>query len=162
MSGGDARPASAKVSGIGDSLPPVARSSGIVAWWFPVRIYYEDTDAAGIVYYANYLRFMERARTEWLRELGCEIDELARRQKVLFAVRSVEVDYHHPCRLNDRLQVGVSVERARAASIDLRQPVFRGETAVVTGRVRLACLDAESFKPRPLPKSLQEKLTAKA
>ena len=162
MTGGEEPPASLKLSGIDDRISPVDSSRRRVECWFQTRVYYEDTDAAGIVYYANYLRFMERARTEWLRELGFEIDQLAACNQLLFAVRSAHVDYHHPCRLNDRLRVGVSVERARGASLDLWQPVLRGDTAVVTARVRLVCLEAATFKLRPLPRPLREVLTLKA
>lgn len=162
MTRGEAPRNRPELSGIGDRRSPVDSVREHVEWWLPVRVYYEDTDAAGIVYYANYLRFMERARTEWLRELGFEIDQLATCDQLLFAVRSAHVDFHHACRLNDRLLVGVSVERARGASLDLRQPVLRGDTAVVTATVRLACLDAATFKPRPLPGPLRASLTPKA
>jgi acyl-CoA thioester hydrolase len=162
MGTGSGPPRSPDLSGIGDTLPRDSSTGHSDARWLAVRVYYEDTDAAGIVYYANYLRFMERARTEWLRELGFEIDQLSARDQLLFAVRSASIEYHIPCRLNDRLLVGVSVERIGPASLDLRQPVYRGETAVATGHIRLACLDAGTFKPRPMPQRVREKLTAKA
>lgn len=131
------------------------------AFRFPVRVYYEDTDAGGVVYYANYLKFMERARTEWLRTLGFEQDALMRDPGVLFAVRRVEVDYLRPARFNDALTVVARmVERGRA-SLTFEQEILRepdGEL-LSRGRIRIACLDAASFRPAPLPEVIQEKLT---
>ena len=92
---------------------------------WPVRVYFEDTDSGGIVYYASYLKFMERARTEWLRGRGIDVEELARKDRVLFAVRSLELDYRQPARLSDALRVSVVLERARRASLELWQEVIR-------------------------------------
>lgn len=94
---------------------------------FPVRVYYEDTDLGGVVYYANYLKFMERARTEWLRALGFEQDELLARDGVLFAVRSAQIDFLKPARFNDSLQVTVALTRPGRASITVHQRVQRGD-----------------------------------
>ncbi|MBI5611719.1 MAG: YbgC/FadM family acyl-CoA thioesterase, partial [Gammaproteobacteria bacterium] len=88
-----------------------------------VRVYYEDTDAGGVVYYANYLKFMERARTEWLRGLGFEQDELSRTEGVIFAVRAAQVEYLKPARFNDALEVTVELARRGAASINFKQEV---------------------------------------
>ena len=126
----------------------------------PVRIYYEDTDAAGVVYYAGYLRFMERARTEWLRSLGYELDELTRREGIVFAVRSVKVDYVSPARLNDRIDVSVELKRARGASFLIAQRLTRADTVLCEGDVLVACLDARDFVPRRLPQAMQSKLNA--
>lgn len=126
---------------------------------WPVRIYYEDTDAAGIVYYANYLRFLERARTEWLRALGFEQDCLRRDQGVLFAVSRVELHYRLPARFNERLEVGVTLRRVGRVSLDLDQVVTRNPGEVIChGQVKIACIDADSLKPRTLPLPLLEKI----
>jgi acyl-CoA thioester hydrolase len=123
---------------------------------WPVRVYYEDTDSGGVVYYANYLKFMERARTEWLRSLGFEQDALLEQQGVLFAVRRVEVDYRQPARFNDALQVSVAIKTRGRASLTFQQDI----TSVPDGRllcrgqVKVACLDAAGFRPTPLPDAL--------
>ena len=123
---------------------------------WPVRVYYEDTDSGGVVYYANYLKFMERARTEWLRSLGLEQDEFIAREAVIFAVRSVQVDYLHPARFNEALTVSAEVVEQGRASLTFEQKIRRNddETILCQGRIRLACLDSNSFKPRALPAPL--------
>ncbi len=123
---------------------------------FPVRIYYEDTDSGGVVYYANYLKYMERARTEWLRSLGFEQDRLVEEEGVIFAVRSVTMDYNLPARFNDRLEVTTRLERLGRASITLLQEIRRqGEEELLCGGiVKVASLDAEAFRPLPMPTAL--------
>ncbi len=123
---------------------------------WPVRVYYEDTDSGGVVYYANYLRFLERARTEWLRARGFDQARLATERGLLFAVREVHLDLRAPARLDDLLQVGAELAELRGASLVFAQAVTReGEaTPLCRGRVRVACLDAEGFRPRPLPDDL--------
>ena len=121
---------------------------------WPVRVYFEDTDSGGIVYYASYLKFMERARTEWLRGRGIDVEELARKDRVLFAVRSLELDYRQPARLSDALRVSVVLERARRASLELRQEVIREDQPLCAGRLRLACLDADTLRPRKIPDTI--------
>ena len=118
---------------------------------FPVRVYYEDTDAAGVVYYANYLRFLERARTEWLDSIGHPLPEVERNHGIVFVVHRLEIDYHAPARLFDALDVSVSVDALRRASLDLRQEVRRGGSLLVTARVVLACVDRVQFKPARIP-----------
>jgi acyl-CoA thioester hydrolase len=131
---------------------------------WPVRVYYEDTDAGGVVYYANYLKFMERARTEWLRSLGFEQDELIRGENVIFAVRSVSLEYLKPARFNDRLLVSARVVERGGASMTFAQAVHRqvpggrGGDALCQGRVRVACLDATELSPRRLPARLAAEL----
>ena len=131
------------------------------AFRFPVRVYYEDSDAGGVVYYANYLKFMERARTEWLRALGFEQDALMRDPGVVFAVRRVEVDYIKPARFNDALTVVVRLAERGRASLTFDQEILRDPDGELLsrGRIRIACLDAASFRPMPLPAAIQEKLT---
>lgn len=128
---------------------------------WPVRVYYEDTDAGGVVYYANYLRFMERARTEYLRRLGFEQDRLADESGLLFAVRAVTIDYRRPARFNDALEVATRVSAVGRASVRFEQSVRRpgpdGVTALLCeATVQVACLDRESFRPRPLPPAIVE------
>ncbi len=124
---------------------------------WPVRVYYEDTDSGGVVYYANYLKFMERARTEWLRSLGLEQDELIARESVIFAVRSIQVDYLQPARFNDALTVSAEVVEWGRASLSFEQNIHRtkDETLLCRGRIKLACIDCNSFKPRALPTALR-------
>ena len=122
---------------------------------FPVRIYYEDTDAGGVVYHANFLRFMERARTEWLRELGYELDKLEQEYGFLFAVRSANIDYLKPAYLNDSLSIRVSLVRKGKASLEIDHEVYRNETLLCRARIKLAGLAAESFRPMALPFTLE-------
>ena len=126
----------------------------------PIRVYYEDTDAGNVVYYANYLKFMERARTEWLRALGFEQDELSRRDGVLFAVRSARLEFLKPARFNDLLQATVQVNQRGRASIIFAQEIRRDELTLCEGEVKVACLDAATFTPRPIPEGMGSKIDA--
>jgi len=123
---------------------------------WPVRVYYEDTDSGGVVYYANYLKFMERARTELLRECGFEQDQLIEEEGVLFAVRRIEADYLCPARFNDALLVSANVTAHGKASMTFTQEVRLAETDQVLcrGEVKVACLDVARFRPHPFPKKL--------
>lgn len=125
-----------------------------------VRVYYEDTDSGGVVYYANYLRFMERARTEWMRERGFEQDVLRDEHGLLFAVRSAHVDYLLPARFNEQLDVGVEVQDVGRASLTFHQDVVRaGERQLLcTGTVKIACIDAAAFRPKPIPEFILKEL----
>ena len=122
------------------------------------RVYYEDTDAGGVVYYANYLRFMERARSDWLRSLGTTSVELAKDAGVLFAVHRVSVEYHSPARLDDDLDVSAQIVRLGRAGITFHQEVRRGQSLLCQGEVKIACLDVTGFRPSPLPLSVLSKL----
>ena len=129
---------------------------------FPVRVYYENTDAAGVVYYANYLRFMERARTEWLSALGFELAALEREHGIAFAVHHVDIRYHQPARLGDRLEVTVAItERGRARMIAV-QEVRRGDEVLVDARVTLACLDRLKWRPARIPAPLAARMEISA
>jgi len=160
----------------------------------PIRVYYEDTDAGGVVYYANYLKFMERARSEWLRRLGFEQDELARDPGVLFAVRTAKLEFLKPARFNDLLEATVEIRERGRASLTFRQQIRRDAesangTHQITGRasaasrdsfssrgprlghigevlcegeVRVACLEAKSFAPCPIPPTILSRLDAGA
>lgn len=136
----------------------MSQASGAKPFVVPVRVYYEDTDAGGVVYYANYLRFMERARTEWLRSLGFEQDELARREDVLFAVRAAVVEFIKPARFNELLDVTVEIKKRGHASITFDQHIRRGVELLCRGEVRVACLTVAGFAPRALPASLAARL----
>ena len=121
---------------------------------FTVRVYYEDTDAGGVVYYANYLKFMERARTEWLEALGFPLAAFERAHGVVFVVHRVEIDFLRPARLNDALDVTVEVLGRGAARLDLRQAIRRAGDLLTDARVTLACVDAQALRPRRIPDAL--------
>ena len=131
------------------------------AFIWPVRVYYEDTDSGGIVYYANYLKFLERARTEWLRSLGIQQDRLLREQQLAFIVRSVSLQYRAPARFNDLLEVHSGIVRKRRASVVFKQQVILpacDSAPLCIGTVEVACVNATSFKPRPLPAELMAEI----
>ena len=122
---------------------------GTFSW--PVRVYYEDTDSGGVVYYANYLRFLERARTEWLRASGFEQTALKRDYKVIFVVRSLSIEYLKPAGFNDELDISVELEQLGAGQMRLVQCVTRGGGEIVTARVRIACVNTATFRPVRIP-----------
>jgi acyl-CoA thioester hydrolase len=124
----------------------------------PLRVYYEDTDAGGVVYYANYLAFMERARTEWLRSLGYENQQLLDEQGVVFAVRRAAVDYISPARLDDLLEVVVSLSRIKRASLVFEQQILRGDELLCKGEIMLVCVGLEDFKPTAIPDSIMQEI----
>lgn len=118
---------------------------------FPIRIYYEDTDAGGVVYYANYLKFFERARTEWLRTLGVEQHRLRADTGAIFVVAEANVRYLAPAMLDDLLTVSVHLVALGHASLQMEQQVWRGPTLLVEGRIRIGCVDATTLRPRRIP-----------
>ena len=122
---------------------------------WPVRVYYEDTDAGGVVYYANYLSFMERARTEWLRALGLEQPALAAEHGVLFVVRAVNIDYLKPSRFNDSLQVTVEVVNVGGSRIRFLQRVLRGDEEIVRADVDVVCVNTDTFRPVRVPREMR-------
>ena len=130
------------------------------AFTIPARVYYEDTDAAGIVYYANYLKFFERCRTEWMRWAGHDQSELARQSGIAFVVRSVNCEYLKPARLDDLLTIGLEVEKLTRVRVVFRQHVRRGDEELVTGTVEIACVNVEKMKSAAIPEFLQKKLEA--
>lgn len=130
------------------------------AFSIPVRIYYEDTDAGGVVYYANYLKFFERCRTEWIRSIGHDQSRLAEEHRILFVVRKAACDYLKPARLDDELRIGLEVEKLSRVRIVFRQHVRRGDEELVTGTVEIACIDADRFVPAPIPEFLLNQLKA--
>ncbi len=128
---------------------------------FPVRVYWEDTDAGGVVYYANYLRFLERARSEWLRALGIDQARLLRDERLQFVVVEANIRYHRPAKFDDELLVSAALESLSGASISFAQEIRRGTAdgeLLVSAIVRAACIAADTLKPRPLPKALVSQL----
>lgn len=136
------------------------------AFSIPVRIYYEDTDAGGVVYYANYLKFLERCRTEWLRVIGHEQADLLREPGIAFVVRSVALDYLKPARLDDLLTVSLEVERITKSQIFFGQHIRRsmpdgaGEEELLSGRVQIVCVNAAKMKITSIPVELRTQLEA--
>ena len=124
-----------------------------------IRVYYEDTDTGGIVYYANYLKFFERARTEWLRALGFEQQKMADETGVRFVISRVECDFLKPARLDDEIKVDVHVTRAGSASMVFAQSARRGAEVLATARVRVGCIDVAGFIPARLPENFRSALT---
>ena len=125
-----------------------------------VRVYYEDTDSGGVVYYANYLKFLERARTEYLRALGVGQQQLLETTGRAFAVRSITVDYLRPARLDDTLDVVTTLEVLGRAQVTFAQSIYRASELLLTARVRVACLDLATGKPAGLPKNLHAQFKA--
>jgi acyl-CoA thioester hydrolase len=123
---------------------------------WPVRVYYEDTDAGGVVFYANYLKFMERARTEWLRSVGLDQGRLRAEAGRLFVVRHAALDFRAPARLDDHLEVTVDIARVGGASLEFEQRIRRAGTDAdcCRGRVKVACVCAETMRPKSLPNEL--------
>jgi len=134
----------------------VTEASALFSW--PVRVYYENTDAGGVVYHSNYVAFMERARTEFLRSLGVELGALEREQRVLFAVRSMKIDFRSPARLDDLLDVTVDIKDSRPASLTFLQSIRQGDRIMCDGEVRVASISADHFRPVAIPPNLVELL----
>lgn len=128
------------------------------AFSWPVRVYWEDTDAGGVVYYANYLKFLERARSEWLRTLGIHQAELAAQDDVLFVVRRVEADYRKPARFDDALAVQSRITELGRASLTMAQQVWRGDEVLLAAQVKLACVSASGMRAAKIPPHLFIKL----
>jgi acyl-CoA thioester hydrolase len=124
-----------------------------------VRVYYEDTDAGGVVFYANYLKFMERARTELLRAKGFEQDDLMANEGIVFAVRSLQINYLKPARFNQLLQVSAEIKQLKKASLEFFQQITHDDQLLVTGDVRIACLDVTTLKPKAIPQNLISQFT---
>ncbi len=129
------------------------------AFTWPVRVYYEDTDAGGVVYHAAYLKFFERARTEWLRHLGFDQSRVRIDDNALFAVRSMQIEFVRPARFDDMLSVSVSGFDARRASFRMAQTIRRQDGELLCeASVRVACVDAATFQPRAVPKKVRNAL----
>jgi acyl-CoA thioester hydrolase len=135
-----------------------AEMPSVFTW--TVRVYYEDTDAGGIVYYANYLKFFERARTEWLRSLGIHQQELLTAERAAFVVRSASVDYLNAARLDDQLTLRSSIEKLGRASVQFVQQAWRGDTLLASAQVKVGCVDAATLRPRSIPDIAADKMRA--
>ena len=124
----------------------------------PVRVYWEDTDAGGVVYHAQYVAFLERARSEWLRSLGHSQERLRADHDLVFAVRAMRIDFRAPARLDDALEVSVALRACRHASLVFHQAIRRDGVTLLDAEVRVAALGASGFRPRPLPQALHDEL----
>jgi len=125
----------------------------------PVRVYYENTDAGGVVYHADYVKFLERGRTEWLRHLGFQQLELVRDHGIVFAVRRMQIEYLAPARLDDALVVETAIEKTSRVSIHFRQRIRRGADALlVDATVQVASIDAAQFRPTAIPHQIRDLL----
>jgi len=139
------------------SPTPAARQPQF-SW--PTRVYWEDTDAGGVVYHARYVAFMERARTEWMRALGYGQERTRQDHGLVFAVRSMRIDFLKPARLDDALAVAVVLRQCRRASMVFEQRIVRDDELLLTAEVRIAALDADTFRPRGLEEALYERMKA--
>lgn len=128
---------------------------------FPVRVYYEDTDASGVTYHANYLRWFERARTEWLRVLGLQQETLRDELGAVFTVASMEIEFRRPARLDDLLEVQTGAPQTRRASVVFEQALVRpgGNELLARARVKVGCVSALDFRPIPLPEAMQRAIS---
>lgn len=127
---------------------------------FPVRVYFENTDAGGVVYHGEYLKFLERARTEWLRHLGYDHQALARDHRVVFVVTSMAIDFARPARLDDSLAVSVRLESLGKVRCVFAQEVRRDDEVLLKATVTVACVTGETFKPVEIPDPLRRKMEA--
>lgn len=126
---------------------------------WPIRVYYEDTDAGGVVYHANYLNYYERARTEWLRAKGFEQDELRDEEKLIFAVRRVSIDYDLPARFNDELEVISNIEEIKTTRMYFQQQIFKTDgTRINTATVEVVAIHSELFKATRIPDHILQEI----
>lgn len=130
---------------------PAANAAPSPCYHHLQRVYWEDTDAGGVVFYANYLKFFERARSEWLRHLGVGQQALREATGAIFVVTDTQVSYRAPARLDDQLRVTVAVQHCASASMRIAQQAWRSHVLVAEGQIRIACVDALSFKPQRIP-----------
>ena len=125
---------------------------------FAIRVYYEDTDAGGVVYYANYLKYMERARTEWLSSLGYELSTLESVEGIVFVVHRVEIHYRSPAKLGEKIDATLTLVELNRASMAVEQDIVRGAELLTHARVALACVDRANWRPKRIPAPLLERL----
>ncbi|EEO28111.2 tol-pal system-associated acyl-CoA thioesterase [Oxalobacter paraformigenes] len=131
-----------------------------ISFSWPVRVYFEDTDAGGIVFYGNYLKFYERARTEWLRSMGIGQQFLKDEYRILFVVKNVSVDYKRSAVLDDCLQVTTGISRMKGASLEFEQAVWREDTLLSTATVKVVCVGMDNMKPAPIPGDIAARMRA--
>ena len=133
------------------------------AFRWPLRVYYEDTDAGGIVFYANYLKFFERARTEWLRVAGVGQQQLSSETSCMFVVKSASIDYHAPAKLDDRLEISVENQKLGRASVLFTQEAWctndHHPVLLCSGSIRVGCVDMTSLRPAGIPDSVFRKIS---
>ena len=139
-----------------------ARQTPLFTFDFPQRIYFEDTDAGGVVYHAQYIKFLERARTEWLRHLGFNNSDLERRYKMLFIVSEVAAEFVKPARLDDTVVISVAIENLGRVRYTFQQEIRRDDELLVKARVVVASVSADSFKPIEIPPDVRKKMEAGA
>ncbi|MEO8104183.1 MAG: tol-pal system-associated acyl-CoA thioesterase [Betaproteobacteria bacterium] len=137
-----------------------AQQTPLFTFDFPQRIYFEDTDAGGVVYHAHYVKFLERARTEWLRYLGFTSSELERKYKMLWVVSEMAVEFVKPARLDDSVNISVAIENLGRVRCTFHQEIRRGEETLVKARVLVACVSADGFKPIEIPADIRKKMEA--
>ena len=137
---------------------PTSRRGVQYGFDWPIRVYYEDTDAGGIVFYANYLKFFERARTEWLRACGVDQRGLAEHSGILFVVSETAVQYRAPARLDDMLTIASRIERLGRASVEFVQEARRGDVVLAAGTIRVGCVAHATLRPVALPQSVSDAL----
>jgi acyl-CoA thioester hydrolase len=129
---------------------------------WPLRVYYEDTDTGGVVYHANYLKFFERARSEWLRNAGIAQQLLTEQEHIMFVVKNATIDYHLPAKLDDQLEISVRVEKLGKASVNFYQEAWRqnndARELLCQGHIRVGCVDTASLRPTPIPSAVLEKI----
>ena len=135
---------------------PLAKPDASAVFSHAVRIYWEDTDAGGVVFYANYLKYFERARTEWLRSLAIEQQALRERSGAIFIVSETTLRYLAPARLDDLLRITVQVDELRPASLRLTQQAWHQQRLLCEGSIRIGCVDATSFRPRRIPNEIMQ------
>ena len=137
-----------------------AQQTPLFTFDFPQRVYFEDTDAGGVVYHAQYVKFLERARTEWLRYLGFTNSELERKYKMLFIVSEIAVEFVKPARLDDAINISVGIESLGRVRVTFHQEIRRGEEILVKARVSVATVAVDSFKPIEIPMDVRKKMEA--
>jgi acyl-CoA thioester hydrolase len=130
--------------------------AGIKTFSLPVRIYFEDTDSGGVVYHSNYLKFMERARTEWLRSVGINQHLLKNHDHIMFVVHRIDIQYKLPARFNDDLIVKSELKDIGSSKIEFRQMIYRDNEMLIDASVDIACIDSEKFKPVRIPSTVKE------
>ena len=129
-----------------------------VSFNWPIRVYHEDTDGGGVVYHSNYLNFMERARTEWLRSLGFGQNELKDKLNIMIVVHALSIDYRHPARFDDALIVVSELTKIGYSSFEFQQTIKRDELVLTAAKVRLVCVDSNQFKPIAIPPTIKLKM----
>ncbi|MEI6869240.1 MAG: tol-pal system-associated acyl-CoA thioesterase [Methylophilaceae bacterium] len=130
--------------------------AGIKTFSLPIRIYFEDTDSGGVVYHSNYLKFMERARTEWLSAVGIDQRHLKQDNHIMFVVHRIDIQYKLPARFNDNLIVKSELKDIGSSKIEFRQMIYRENEMLIDASVDVACIDSEKFKPVRIPPTIKQ------